>query len=76
MGVEPSAVVIDNLGKKCYISDMSERRIYEREMEDKTNQVKSLVEEFDGQEFLGPYALSLSEDGSTIRFTSRLLVLY
>ena len=74
VGKEPSAVVMDSLGKKCYIADMAEQRLSVREMEDKTNSVVPLAQDFEGQPFLGPYALALSDDGSSLRVSRQPLL--
>lgn len=57
---------MDTQGKKCYIADMGTQSLYMKEMEDKTNVINELAKDFEGDPFLGPHALALSEDGSRL----------
>lgn len=45
---------------------MGTQSLYMKEMEDKTNVINELAKDFEGDPFLGPHALALSEDGSRL----------
>lgn len=64
VGTEPSSIVMDSQGKKCYIADMTLRSLFMKEMEDKSNSINEVAKDFEGEPFLGPHALALSEDSS------------
>lgn len=57
---------MDSQGKKCYIADMAHGSLYVKEMEDKTNTIHELATAFEGEPFIGPNSLALTEDGSRI----------
>lgn len=65
-GQEPSAIAMDAQCKKCYIADMAHSSLYVKEMEDKSNTINELATGFEGEPFLGPHSLALSEDGSRL----------
>jgi len=69
LGGELRGVVMDNQGKRCYFTDISNGVIWMKEMEDKSNQVNLVTNEFESVPFLGPHSMALSEDGNNLYFT-------
>ena len=60
---------MDNQGKKCYLADMATHAIFMKEMEDKTDTFTEIGRDYEGETFLGPHALALTEDANKLYFT-------
>ena len=77
-GGQPSAFHLDKTGKTCFIADLAHQAIFSKNIEDKTSELSQLVKDFEGEPFLGPHSLALTDDMSIFLYIKiqRLVVFY
>jgi len=68
-GGQPSAFHLDKTGKTCFIADLAHQAIFSKNIEDKTSELSQLVKDFEGEPFLGPHSLALTDDMNLLYFT-------
>ena len=60
--------ITKSIGKTCFIADLAHQAIFSKNIEDKTSELSQLVKDFEGEPFLGPHSLALTDDMSIFQY--------